>query len=59
MDFGEITHKKYVMAGGQSPNRAIEIFQWLFLLQVVIHAYSSLHGVGFSVWVDDTSYFAV
>ena len=28
-----------------------------FSLQVVIHAYSSLHTVGFSAWVDDTSDF--
>ena len=33
-------------------------FWWRFSLQVVIHAYSSLHRVGFSVRVDDMSAFA-
>ena len=33
-------------------------FDGFFLLQVVIHAYSSLHRVGLGVQVDDMSDFA-
>ena len=33
-------------------------FSWHFLSQVVIYAYSSLHRVGLSAWVDDLSDFA-